>query len=119
LLAKSDIAPAIDLLKDSAISDNVVLILRNGYLSDSPYYYIDMEICHATLEQYIAGTEPSPYELLENERLFGVPTGQRGVWNTWDIMEQISSGMECIHKSGLLHCNLSPRNGTSLPIFVD
>jgi hypothetical protein len=95
----------------TGISDNIVVVIRNDWLLDSKFYYIDMDQYETSLEQYILGVGPFTYERLENPRLFGAGSGERGIWNTWDIMEQIASGVTFIHHAKLVHGNLKTRNG--------
>ena len=42
---------------------NLVSVIRHGWLADTPYYYIDMELCEANLTEYIAARDPLTYEL--------------------------------------------------------
>jgi hypothetical protein len=108
---KEDVGSAINKLKGTGISDNIVVVLRNDWLTDSTFYYIDMDQYETSLEQYILGVGPYTYERSENPRLLGAGSGERGIWNTWDIMEQISSGVVYIHQAKLVHGNLKTRNG--------
>jgi hypothetical protein len=74
-----------------------------------------MEVCDGDLEQYISGIDSCSYLSSYNPRLFDdIGLGERGIWNTWDIMEQIAKGVEYIHNMGRLHYNLKPRNGNVL-----
>lgn len=75
-----------------------------------------MEQYETSLEQYILGLGPITYERLENPRLFGAGSGERGIWNTWDIMEQIANGVTFIHHAKLVHGNLKTRNGNLISL---
>lgn len=95
-------------------AENLIVVFRHDWLENSPYYYIDMELCEASLEDYIDDKEPLTYELYDNPRLFKSGFKIRGIWNTWDIMEQISKGIAFLHAAKLVHRDLKPRNGFSL-----
>jgi serine/threonine protein kinase len=103
-------AHAIKKLQSGVKCENLVTILGQGWLQGSSAYYIDMELCDANLEQYIQG-KFLIYESSENPRFFGATIKERGVWNTWDIMEQICIGIEFIHACKQVHRDLKPRNG--------
>jgi len=104
-------AHAINKLKDHGTSENIVSILHHGWMAESVYYYIDMEVCGINLEEYIATPAATTYISSENPRLFGTKFGECGMWNAWDIMEQISGGVEFIHSCEQVHRDLKPRNG--------
>jgi serine/threonine protein kinase len=107
---------AIDELKGLGISENVVLVTRHGWLI-SGLYFIDMELCECDLEQYIRDSKNCPsYTADLNPRLFGVAE-QVEISNTWDIMEQISSGIQFIHACDLVHRDLKPSNGIRILRF--
>ena len=74
-----------------------------------------MELCEGNLEEYIEESIALTYKKTENPRLFGANFGKHGIWNTWDVMEQITSGVEFIHNRGHVHRDIKPRNGTYLP----
>ena len=118
-MTKVSVIQAIDDVTNQNTSDNVILILRKNWQQKEPNYYVDTELCEASLEQYIRYKEPFSYELDSNPRLFDAPDLGRGIWNVWDIMEQISSGLEFIHNSKYLHLNLKPRNGKPTKYEVD
>ena len=112
-MTKEDVlneARAIDVLRENGTMDNLVSVTSHGWLSDSPYYYIDMELCHGNLEDYIENRPQIQYIQLRNPRLHAVRLMERGVWNLWDIMEQIASGVEFIHACKQVHRDLKPRN---------
>lgn len=105
-----DEARAIEKLQNNVKCENLVIVLRHGWLPGASVYYIDMELCDANLEYYIQGTF-TMYECSENPRFFGAKFKERGVWHTWDIMEQICLGIEFIHGCKQVHRDLKPRNG--------
>jgi serine/threonine protein kinase len=114
LVTKEDVqneVRAIDIFRGHGISENIVSVIDHGWLSRS-YYYIDMELCEGNLEQYIMKDPELTYELsaAENPRLLYAGFEGRGIWNTWDIMEQVASGIEFVHGCGEAHRDLKPRN---------
>src|ERR1700689_1828986 len=56
LISHADIqneANAIELLCRKATHQNIVKVFRHGWLYESPYYYIDMQMCAFNLESFI------------------------------------------------------------------
>lgn len=104
-------AQAVDKLSKHGTCEHLVHVIKHAWLPESPYYYIDMELCEISLEQYIQSKNPLTYDLSDNSRLLGLVFKERGMWNVWDIMEQISEGMRYIHASEQVHRDLKPRNG--------
>jgi serine/threonine protein kinase len=102
---------AINALKAHGPCENLVLVIRHGWLPRSQYYFIDMELCDGNLEDYIGRKSGVNYVLSKNPRFFGATFMERGIWNTWDIMEQIAGGMGFMHKCKEVHRDLKPRNG--------
>ena len=102
---------AINILKAHGPCDNIVFVIKHGWLPRSQYYYIDMELCDGNLEDYIDRKSGVTYILSKNPRFFGATFMERGIWNTWDIMEQITLGIKFIHQCKEVHRDLKPRNG--------
>ena len=87
---------------------NIVQVLGCGWLKpDGAFYFIDMELCEISLENYIQG---------------GTINGLVD-WNTvrirdevhehaYKIMQQILNGLIYIHCRNEVHRDLSPNNGT-------
>lgn len=74
----------------------------------SPYYFIDMELCEGTLEDYLKDKSSLSYQYASKE---GEVWNAWGPWNTWDIMEQIAASLEHIHRCEQVHRDLKPQNG--------
>jgi serine/threonine protein kinase len=83
--------------------ENIAMVTRHGWLSSS-FYFFDMELCQLNLEDYI--------RKLGKES--GLPNVQGGEGDIFDIMIQITSGMEFIHGHSEVHRDLKPRNGLAL-----
>lgn len=85
---------------------NIISILKHGWLFDDQHYFIDMELCELTLEEYIQG---------KFKPLFGLSRyldpKQPKERNIWAVIYDIASGLAFIHKLGEVHRDLKPRNG--------
>jgi serine/threonine protein kinase len=111
-------AHAVDKLSKHGTCEHLVRVIKHAWLPESPYYYIDMELCEFSLDQYILSKSPLTYDLSDNSRRLGLVFKERGIWSVWDIMEQISEGMRYIHASEQVHRDLKPRNG-ELPFELE
>ena len=84
---------AITKLCTTGAHGNIVVVLRHGWLKSSPYYFIDMELCDKSLEQYIQ-------------------TSKVEIDGIWRIMGDITNGVAFIHSHKEVHRDLKPRNST-------
>jgi serine/threonine protein kinase len=86
-----------------------VTVLKHGHLINSPYYFIDMELCQTNLETYIYCTETP--EFMEKLYCEDTKKPQNGV--LWKILHDMAQGLEFIHQLKEIHRDLKPRNGAS------
>jgi serine/threonine protein kinase len=95
---------------------NIVTVLRQGWLRGPSCYFFDMELCSATLEEYIRGNRIEGCDWPDKNDP-GVPTYERlrgQVSYAWNILGQLASGTEFMHSHRLVHRNLQPRNSIIL-----
>jgi serine/threonine protein kinase len=104
---------AIEKLARKGIHENLVAIQAHGLIHGMPFTYIDMELCDGNLEDYIQGRRSQTFEATDNSRLLSLNMRESGIANIWDIVEQISSGLQFIHSCEEVHRDLKPRNGRS------
>jgi len=88
---------------------NIVQVMNHGLLWNSPYYYIDMELCDLNLEDYIQ--EKTPSNTVGSLPCFIKGGGLDALIQTWTIMSQIASGVEYIHSEHQIHRDIKPGNG--------
>ena len=93
--------------------ENIIQILRHGWLNKDQKYYLDMELCAMNLDGFIRG----PYIAALGNRYFD-PKGIGGdgpeCLNLWNIMRDIAGGLQYIHGLREVHRDLKPQNGTFL-----
>jgi len=92
---------------------NIVTILDFGKLPRTPFYFIDMELCEISLEDYIYPSEPlnSTQSIPFFVKEAPPPMKARQIWN---IMKQIANGVVYLHGLGIVHRDLKPPNSTFL-----
>jgi serine/threonine protein kinase len=86
--------------------------MSHGWLSGSPYYFIDMELCDFNLDTYIYG--PIPIDIL-SIYMFG-HGGAESIKNPAQvskILEDVAHGLDYIHSHDYVHRDLKPSNGIS------
>jgi eukaryotic-like serine/threonine-protein kinase len=84
---------------------NVIAVLRIGELRNSQDLFIDMELCDLNLTDYIRGAQPMPPFLVRDQP---PPMLARQIWN---VMIQITTGVEYLHVRDMVHRDLKPANG--------
>lgn len=107
-------ANAILLLYKDGEHRNLIHVFSYGYKVEHGFFYIDMELCDFSLHDFIYSKLSTP----ESINLWSIPEcsfqdTERASWNAWDIMEQISYGLEFMHGCNLVHRDLKPNNGKS------
>lgn len=99
---------AIDKLYAQGSPANLVSVIAHGWLANSPYYFIDMELCAANLEIYIRGD--FSFQLSDTDWPANRSLHDDTIQYTWDIVEQITAGLQFIHSLDEVHRDLKPRN---------
>jgi serine/threonine protein kinase len=91
-----------------------------GYSRNSPQdhcLYIDMEFCDFNLKTFIHDgtiTTPQSRNLAPLSNILYDRGDTNICRNHWDVMEQISMGVEFLHQCNLVHRDLNPTNGTPI-----
>lgn len=96
---------------------NIVTITRHGWMMSLNYYFIDMELCDLTLNDYISYFAGSTltFEIVPSLQPAFVENGCGPIvrlHNIWTIGTHISRGLDFMHANGQVHRDLNPRNGT-------
>jgi serine/threonine protein kinase len=107
-------------LLESGKHKNIVTILNHGWISSFSVYFIDMELCDATLRDYI------DYHDHKLSAIFPIRddmapvcvtnncSSERRMLNIWTIATHIASGLEFMHSHMQVHRDLKPANGISI-----
>jgi len=92
---------------------NIIAVLQHGWLNKDQKYYFDMELCEMNLDDFIKG---SYIAALGNQYFDPTSAGGEGpeCLNLWNIMRDITRGLEYIHGLREVHRDLKPQNGTSI-----
>src|SRR5271170_4843764 len=91
---------------------NIIGILRHGWLNKDQWYYFDMELCCMNLEDFIYGKYITA---LGNQYFNPISVGgEPDCLKLFNIMRDITRGLEYIHKHREVHRDLKPQNGTSM-----
>jgi serine/threonine protein kinase len=99
---------------------HIIAVLRLDVLRNSPYFYIDMELCDLNLNGFIYSTstshDPSATILPQYIKNGEPPLKASQVWN---VMRQIARGIKYIHSLDIVHRDLKPANGNSVLSIVE
>ena len=88
---------------------NLIQVFRHGSLTSClrpppynvlPYYYVDMELGRHSLYNYI------------RTRFHSTPQDLPSTAEVWNILSQLASGIEYMHKRGVFHRDIKPDNRT-------
>jgi serine/threonine protein kinase len=106
-------AQAVSTLCGQRTSRNIVEVVRHGWLPlDSSCYFIDMELCSLTLEQYIKGDRAN------FTHTWGHTIGVNTFVPLCRVLKigcDIAAGLTYFHDLEAVHRDLKPRNGITLP----
>jgi serine/threonine protein kinase len=89
---------------------NIVQVLKHGLMSNPALYFIDMELCHLTLHDFIhqkASLGDSSPDCFT----------RGSVTQIWDVMSQIASGVQYVHREGQVHRDIKPKNGNLCSVY--
>jgi serine/threonine protein kinase len=101
------VVDALFLTREGQNHENLIKVLKHGWLPTAEYYYIDMEFCEFDMHTYIVGGDN--YTVSED----GTPSrlqGKRGPYDIIRIAKQLASGIEFIHQHTKVHRDLKPKN---------
>ena len=83
---------------------NIIRVLSHGWTGSC--YIVDMELCSSTLLEYIKGK--GCWEGKSEHT-----TGNRKLYETFEIMRQLSEAIRFVHSQGEVHRDVTPYNGIS------
>jgi len=89
---------------------NIVKVLRSGKLANSSFWFVDMELCHLSLRNFLEKQWPRS---LENAG--GIFARGEDMWATMRaalaVMEDVTKGVSFIRSSNMVHRDIKPENG--------
>ena len=100
---------AVRQLNEAGVHDNIIMIFRHGPCYEEEEYYIDMEVCDFSLEDYVGRHFPDS----GNNGPLYLPTSA-SVERVCNIMKDILKGVAFIHSKNLIHRDLKPANCSTL-----
>jgi serine/threonine protein kinase len=90
---------------------NIVQVYSHGRVTAFPYYYIDMELCNLDLSEYIERMRSNKGKC----PLFCTKLSpEERMCNTFNIFNDITSGIAFIHQHGKVHRDIKPQNSKLL-----
>jgi serine/threonine protein kinase len=86
---------------------HIVTIFEIGDIPLSVFF--DMELCDMNLFDYIYGTQDESTAATYFIKTQPPPMKSRQIWN---VMLQVTKGVEFLHRKNMVHRDLKPVNGT-------
>jgi serine/threonine protein kinase len=93
---------AVEKLCQNAMNKHLVIVHNKGKLPDSPFYFIDMELCEKNLNQYITNYHSQPISSRSENFHHNA--------EIWRIMRDVTNGLTFIHSHSEVHRDLKPQN---------
>ena len=92
------------------MSPCVVAVLKHGWLPRHPsYYFIDMEYCELSLEEYIE--RKTRALIVQDKNVDGLDKIRPTLLGAnMKIALEVTLGLFHIHRNGIVHRDLKPRN---------
>jgi serine/threonine protein kinase len=90
---------------------HIVTVLKIGELRDTPFLFIDMELCDLDLAEYIHCTKAESSVLTYFVKDQPPPLKAQQIWN---VMLHIAKGVQYLHSKDIVHRDLKPANGNFL-----
>jgi eukaryotic-like serine/threonine-protein kinase len=107
----------IEKLSQNGGHPNIISVFQHGRLKTNQYYFFDMELCAMNLGDYILADFKT---VLGSQYLNPIQTTEDlSCLSLWNIMRQITNGLEYIHSHGELHRDLKPCNGMGQYVLVN
>lgn len=83
-------------------------VLKSGKLQLAPYYYIDMELCDFSLQNYIDGIDVPM--ICGQQYHLATGSAEMEFLRLVNIMNQVAKGLDFIHGNGEVHRDIKPSN---------
>jgi ankyrin repeat protein len=95
---------------------NIVQVLQHDWFESNSDYFIDMELCTLTLQDYIHSRKTfikQDSDLLNDAPIFVLDecSEHLRLLNIWTIISHIAQGLEYIHREHYTHRDIKPLNG--------
>jgi serine/threonine protein kinase len=97
---------------------NIISVIKLGLFQHlSHFFFIDMELCDLSLREYLYPNANTNYSAIGLPPfLKDLPQSSKAT-HIWNIMKQISAGVEFIHSEGEVHRDLKPGNSETTSSF--
>jgi serine/threonine protein kinase len=91
---------------------NIIQVFNHGRMSEYPYYFIDMELCDLTLDDYVT-QRWAPQGEERGSYFMGKLSVMEKMKQTADILNDVTTGVAFIHQQKAIHRDLKPSNSKS------